>query len=394
MNGHKKPEVNINSINIQNTMKATHFILAAMAATVLAWTPSQNLWAAAPPDKMQLADTAKVHFDTDVDIDRSGQKPKVKVAVKGMTVNGHPATKQEKAVAKDMVRQGTRMADKGVQMAKAALTDPDKAEKLGDELEAMGDEMERMGDSLAALSEDTTFLYDGDEESDSLVLAQEDIDEIVNGLDEIGSWFGDSWLGKFFGGSLGLLAGGFSIAVVLLILFFLLIIFTSPLWIAALIFYFIGRNDRKVRQQRQARAYAASSSYVHDASATASNPVDSAEQSPSDASNAASTRESAERFTREDSTTPIESPDNDTWTSGVRQCCLGVGLIIFFVAFGWESLWGIGAIVACLGVSKLIIAYSAKRKANNYSSTRESAEQFTREDSTYSTDTTTSSYDK
>ena len=302
MNGHKKPEVNINSINIQNTMKATHFILAAMAATMLAWSPSQSLWAAAPPDKMQAPDTTKVHLDTDVDIDRSGQKPKVKVAVKGMTVNGHPATKQEKAVAKDMVRQGTRMAGKGVQIAKAALTDPDKAEKLGDELEAMGDEMERMGDSLAALSEDTTFLYDGDEESDSLVLAQEDIDEIVNGIDEIGSWFGDSWLGKFFGGSLGLLAGGFSIAVVLLILFFLLIIFTAPLWIAALIFYFIGRNDRKVRQQRQARAYAASSSYVHDASTTASNPVDSAEQSPSDASNAASTRESAERFTREDST--------------------------------------------------------------------------------------------
>ena len=51
-----------------------------------------------------------------------------------MTVNGRPATKEEKAVAGQMVKQGVQMAKKGAQMAVTAVANPSKTDEIEKEL--------------------------------------------------------------------------------------------------------------------------------------------------------------------------------------------------------------------------------------------------------------------
>ena len=45
--------------------------------------------------------------------------------------------------------------------------------------------------------------------------------------------------------------------------------------------------------------------------------------------------------------------------------CVGIGLIVLFLSVGFDSFWGIGALVACIGVAKLIIATTTKNKNKN-----------------------------
>ena len=307
-------------------LKATMFDLnksimstAAMLALVLTLLPT----------------TSRAEAVTDT---TSTQKTKTE-----MTVNGRPATQQEKAVARAMVRQGGRMAGKGVQLAAAAITNPQRAEEIGAELEAMGDEMERMGDSLEALADDTTFLYEGEDE-DSVALSDADVDDIISDLKRefnLDFDFGQSWWSRLLAGGLGLLIGGIAIVGVLLLVVLILGIVTAPLWIAGLILYLILRNDRKVKKTRM------QSEQFHTANVDA--PINA-------------TEDGATAMPQSEMAMNTDTENQEICISGVRQCCIGVGLIVFFVAIGWNGFWGIGALVACLGVAKLIIAYSSKRK--------------------------------
>ena len=279
-------------------------------------------------------------------------KPSVKIQTKGMTINGRPATKKEKEVVKQMTKQGARMASKGIQLAGAALTDPDRADQLGTELEAMGDEMERMGDSLESLAEDTVFIYDGDEDGDSLLLSDSDIDEISDDFtSNIAKSIGDTWWGKLFGGSIGILGAILGILIAILVITLLFILFTAPIWVVALIIWLIVRNDRRKATRQQAQAYG---------TAGANAGVNGSQfAQPSDTTASAQTQ----AYTRVSTT---EAENSEMWRSGIQMCCLGVGLIVFFLAIDWDGWWGIGALVACLGVAKIIISYSTKKKQNPY----------------------------
>ena len=311
-----------------------------MAATLAAAMAAVMLTAATPASTLKAENTSDT-TTTQATANGAGAK----VYVRGMTVNGRPATQQEKEVAKAMVKQGGRMAGKGVQLAATAITDPSRADKLSEELEAMGDEMERMGDSLEMLADDTTFLYEG-EEGDSIVIAEDDADDFIN---EISKSFGidlsDTWWGGILGGGLGILGGTLGIIIGLLALLVVLALLTSPLWIVAVIIYLIVRNDRNVAAKRRA-TYAAAQQPTTETPQTATATPQPATATPQTAT----------------SIEGIAEEKRATWTNGVRQCCLGVGLIVFFIAIGLESFWGIGALVACLGVANLIIAYSAKPK--------------------------------
>ena len=48
--------------------------------------------------------------------------------------------------------------------------------------------------------------------------------------------------------------------------------------------------------------------------------------------------------------------NEDLWTKGVRQLCVGIGLIILFFIIEVPLGIGIGALVACIGGGKLVIA--------------------------------------
>ncbi|MBQ7443535.1 MAG: hypothetical protein IJS59_06680 [Bacteroidaceae bacterium] len=322
-------------------------MLAAIAATMLmAAVPGATMRAATATDS--VATQTKAH-------DKG-----VTVAIHGVTVNGRPATKQQRDVVKAMVKQGGRMAGKGMQMATSALTAPSRAEQIGDELEAMGDELERMGDSLEALADDTTFLYDG-VDADSIVLAEDDIDDFISDVTKSFHFdFGDTWWGRLLGGGLGIMAGLLAIVVALMVVALIIGIVTAPLWIAALIIYLIVRNDRGVRQRRPGDLGATT---PHAATATDGNATDGAADAAASGAAAAATM----------TVDGVAAENRETWMSGVRQCCLGVGLIVFFCAIGWDGFWGIGALVACLGVAKLVIAYSSKPKDNYYRQPRDVA---------------------
>ena len=50
------------------------------------------------------------------------------------------------------------------------------------------------------------------------------------------------------------------------------------------------------------------------------------------------------------------------WKSGIMYSCVGLGLILLFYSIGLEGLWGVGALVACIGVAKMVIAKTSNKK--------------------------------
>ncbi len=279
-----------------------------------------------------------------------------------VTVNGRPATKQEKAVAAKMVKQGVQMAKKGAHMAASAVTNPSKVDQIEQELETMGDEMERLGDSLEKMADDTTFLYSAADslelEGDSLVLAGDEDDDFSVGLETLGmdvpQWM-HTWWGQIIGGGIGMLAVFFALFILLIVFVFLFAFFTAPLWITAIVIWLLVRNTNS----------SSSNDYLN-----YQTPHDGVrnEGAPNTEPTVGNTDASAQQFSGANAAPSAsdniqnQSPERSPlWQSGVMYACIGVGLAIFFYVIGFTRLWGLGALVACIGVAKLVIAYSQNK---------------------------------
>ena len=312
-------------------MKTKRFFIMCMATLMLAAMPNLMICAEEMTDTVQ----------------KPASVPASQIIPSTMTVNGRPATKQEKAVAKQMVKQGVHMATKGAKMAASVVTNPAQVAQLQKEMEAMGDEMERLGDSLEALAEDTIFLYEGEDE-DSLELSDSDFEDLSEELDKIG-WL-STWWGRLFGGSLGILGSFFALFIVLLVVVLLFLFFTAPLWVIALIVWLIVRSNRRPK----------TTAYVNP-------PLNGATSQTAGAGTgtaAGSTATPQEAAQPTGYVQPYPDENTEMWKSGVMTACIGVGLIILFITLGLEDLWGIGALVSCIGVAKLVIASTTKKKSN------------------------------
>lgn len=268
-------------------------------------------------------------------------------------VKGRPITNKEKDVAKEMAKHGAQMGTKAAQLALTAITNPSKVDSLGKELEKMGDEMERLGDSLESLSEDTTFFYEG-EDADTVLLSDDDVDEIA---EEFSRNFNFEWPG-LFGGGMGILGGIFGILVGILGIFIaifvvllLFAIFTAPLWLIALVIWLIIRNGRKNRVAQPIAQTTSTGETLSGGQAAAAQGAQSAQP------------QTAAPLTS--SPRGLSDENQEMWKSGIMYACVGVGLIALFLSVGFEDFWGIGALVMCVGVAKLIIATTTKGKGNN-----------------------------
>lgn len=259
------------------------------------------------------------------------------IVTASMTVNGKPATPQQKAVAKQMAKQGAQMAKKGAQMAINAVTNPSKAQQLGDELEQMGDELERMGDSLETLAEDTTFFYEG-EDPDTVAL-DEDWEDFGDQLkEELGL---NTWWGKLFGGGVGILMGIFGILIAILAIVLVFGLLTAPIWILALIIWLIVRSSR---------------------TKTAPQPTPTPAQGLAGQSNSGNPTTDGAQTSSSNYVQPYPDENMEMWKSGVMLSCVGVGLILLFLGLDMGAFWGVGALVVCVGVAKLVIASTTKKK--------------------------------
>ena len=286
---------------------------------------------------------------------------------KGMTVNGRSATPQEKAVASKMVRQAGQMTKKATQMAVSAVTDPSKARQLGSELEEMGNDLERMGDSLEALAEDTTFFYEG-EDSDDVYVTAEDWEDFTNKMEETfgeNIQFFDTWWGKILGGVIGVMIGILGILIAIFVIALVFGVLTSPLWIVGLIIWLIARGTRSNPTNMPPHAN------VHGTSSANLGGTASASKA-ANAGGTTTSQYSTNQGTTFTGTTLYPDENSEMWRSGVMWSCVGVGLIVFFVALGMKALWGIGALVACIGVAKLVIASTTKSNKNNGAPQQES----------------------
>ena len=283
----------------------------------------------------------------------------------GFTVNGHPATPQQKQAAKQMVKQAAKMAGKAAQVAATAVTNPAKAEKLGEELEHMGDQLEAMGDdlermdsTLSELAEDTTFFYEG-EDSDEVELDDEDLEEIFGEWSDDGPGFW-RWITGVFGSGMGIfgtIMAGICVTLVLLLLFAL---FTSPIWVVFLLLFLIIRSGRKRESERISQAYQTTTAST--AASATPNTARTAEPSAQQAQ-ARQERRQAPQPSASTARQPMPNAwdeNQETWKSGIRQSCLGIGFIICFFIVGWKILLVVGALLVCLGVAKLVIATTTK----------------------------------
>ena len=129
------------------------------------------------------------------------------------------------------------------------------------------------------------------------------------------------------------LAGMFFVLIVLLIIFVL-----SPLLIIIAVFYFVNKNRKdKMRLAQMAMQQG--------------QPI-------------------PDQLLKEQLAT-----DDEEYKSGIRQCFVGVGLMIFLWFAAGEVGFGIGALVFCIGLGKLIVAKSTASK-NNFDMTHENKDNF------------------
>lgn len=129
------------------------------------------------------------------------------------------------------------------------------------------------------------------------------------------------------------LAGMFFVLMVLLIIFVL-----SPLLIIIAVFYFVNKNRKdKMRLAQMAMQQG--------------QPI-------------------PDQLLKEQS--PV---GDEEYKSGLRQCFVGVGLMIFLWFAAGEVGFGIGALVFCIGLGKVIVAKSTASK-NNFDMTHENKDNF------------------
>lgn len=129
------------------------------------------------------------------------------------------------------------------------------------------------------------------------------------------------------------LAGMFFVLLILLIVFVL-----SPLLIIIAVFYFINKNRKdKMRLAQMAMQQG--------------QPI-------------------PDQLLKEQS--PV---GDEEYKSGLRQCFVGVGLMIFLWFAAGEVGFGIGALVFCIGLGKVIVAKSTASK-NNFDMTHENKDNF------------------
>jgi uncharacterized protein YxeA len=129
------------------------------------------------------------------------------------------------------------------------------------------------------------------------------------------------------------LAGMFFVLIVLLIIFVL-----SPLLIIIAVFYFVNKNRKdKMRLAQMAMQQG--------------QPI-------------------PDQLLKEQS--PV---GDEEYKSGLRQCFVGVGLMIFLWFAAGEVGFGIGALVFCIGLGKVIVAKSTASK-NNFDMTHENKDNF------------------
>ena len=128
-------------------------------------------------------------------------------------------------------------------------------------------------------------------------------------------------------------AGMFFVLIVLLIIFVL-----SPLLIIIAVFYFVNKNRKdKMRLAQMAMQQG--------------QPI-------------------PDQLLKEQS--PV---GDEEYKSGLRQCFVGVGLMIFLWFAAGEVGFGIGALVFCIGLGKVIVAKSTASK-NNFDMTHENKDNF------------------
>ena len=102
---------------------------------------------------------------------------------------------------------------------------------------------EQLLDTVEALSEDTTFFYEG-EDTTEVIMSDADFNDLIE------EWTSDDsimpqWLRKLFDGGWGIVAL-LLVLVIFLFLFILLLAFcTAPIWIPVLIIVLLLRKSRK-----------------------------------------------------------------------------------------------------------------------------------------------------
>ena len=115
-------------------------------------------------------------------------------------------------------------------------------------------------------------------------------------------------------------AGIGGIVLALFILLIILLVFLSPLIVVYIIYRFLKRlYSDKVRLAEKAIA-------------------------------------SGSPMAKSASTTVMGSADQELWSKGVKNVALGLGLIMLFGFWGAQALCGIGALIMCLGIGKMVIA--------------------------------------
>lgn len=120
-------------------------------------------------------------------------------------------------------------------------------------------------------------------------------------------------------------AGFGGIMLALLILLVILLVFLSPLIVVYLIYRLLkSLHNDKVRLTEKAIA-------------------------------------SGRPIAKSSSTTVYGSTDQELWNKGVKNVALGLGLIMLFGFWDAYALCGIGALIMCLGIGKMVIARTSRK---------------------------------
>lgn len=169
-------------------------------------------------------------------------------------------------------------------------------------------------DEVEAFSDTTATSYDADTDSVSEAAEDEDSSSILSPIP-----YADSFIKGLIGGTVGIGAVIFAIFIVLLV--FLTLV--SPLIVVILIIrHLIKQNNAKVT--------------IAEKAIEAGQPIPEAVR-------------------------PQATESSDLYRKkGIQNCALGVGIVITFSIWGFDTLMALGFLLLCFGIGQLIIAKTSK----------------------------------
>ena len=147
--------------------------------------------------------------------------------------------------------------------------------------------------------------------------------------------------------------------IVAIVFFFVFMLLISPFIIIGLVCYYIFRSRKREKVNMYSFSQPQTSTGTESLGATTADAQENAQREGASHVNSSSTQSNYSK--------PMSDEYVKMYSSGMIQVFTGIGLAVFFILLtGSWGLFGIGILVMCIGIGKVITAMNLRKKRDEF----------------------------